>query len=258
MRAACEGLPSRGYNYPIVNREHHGWRSPRLNRHLELLIFGHSGIPVLVFPTTKGRYYEYEDRGMIGANWHKFANGELQAFCVDSVDAESWYNRGAHPGYRVHRHYQYESYVLEEVVPLIRARNSNPNLVAHGCSFGGFHAAMFAFRHPEIFSHLCSLSGAFDGSGFLNGYKSDNAYFLSPEQFVPNISDHHLLERFRRMHIYLGTSNQDICMKDNFNMAHILGVKGIPHHLDVWEGYMHDWPLWRAQVAKFFGPMRPW
>ena len=31
---------------------------------------------------------------MVGAIGDKIDRGEVQLFCVDSVDAESWYNRG--------------------------------------------------------------------------------------------------------------------------------------------------------------------
>ena len=30
-----------------------------------MLVFGHAGAPVLVFPTSQGRFYEFEDRGMV-------------------------------------------------------------------------------------------------------------------------------------------------------------------------------------------------
>ena len=47
-----------------MNREYHRWYSPSLNRDMELLIFGHAGARVLVFPTSLGKYFEWEDRGM--------------------------------------------------------------------------------------------------------------------------------------------------------------------------------------------------
>ena len=50
-----------------MNREYHIWHSPTLNRDMELLVFGHAGAHVLVFPTSMGRFYEWEDRGMMGA-----------------------------------------------------------------------------------------------------------------------------------------------------------------------------------------------
>ena len=48
-----------------MNREHHKWYSPALHRDMELLVFGHAGVPMIVFPTSMGRFYDYEDRNMI-------------------------------------------------------------------------------------------------------------------------------------------------------------------------------------------------
>ena len=64
---------------------------------MESLVYGHAGQPMLVFPTSMGRFFEYEDRGMIGAVAPKIERGELQVFCPDAVDTESWYNKGVHP-----------------------------------------------------------------------------------------------------------------------------------------------------------------
>jgi esterase/lipase superfamily enzyme len=67
-----------------MNREYHRWYSPRLGREMELLVFGHSGTPLLVFPTSLGRFFEYEDRGMISVLAGKIDGGGLQVYCVDS------------------------------------------------------------------------------------------------------------------------------------------------------------------------------
>jgi esterase/lipase superfamily enzyme len=80
-----------------VNREYHKWYSNALRRDMELLVFGNAGVPLLVFPTSMGRFFDYESRGMIDAIAHKYENGAFQAFCVDSVDSESWYNKGVSP-----------------------------------------------------------------------------------------------------------------------------------------------------------------
>ena len=48
-------------------RDHHKWFSRSLDRDMEMLAFGHEGPPVIVFPTSMGAFFEYEDRGMIGA-----------------------------------------------------------------------------------------------------------------------------------------------------------------------------------------------
>ena len=71
-------------------RDHHKWFSRSLNRDMEMLAFGHEGPPVIVFPTSQGAFFEYEDRGMIDALADKLEHGKLRLFCVASVDHESW------------------------------------------------------------------------------------------------------------------------------------------------------------------------
>ena len=147
-----------------MNREYHKWYSSRLGRDMEMLVFGQAGLPVLVFPTSGGRFFEFEDRGMIGAVGGRVDHGDLQFFCVDSIDMESWYNRNVAPRWRIARHVQYEDYLIHEVVPLIRKKNWDAHLVSLGCSFGGYHATNIALRHPNIFTGLLTMSGAFDVS----------------------------------------------------------------------------------------------
>ena len=76
-----------------MNREYHKWYSPSLSRDMELLVLGHAGMPVIVFPTSMGRFFHYENRNMIGIIGDQLRTRPIQAFCVDSVDAESWYNK---------------------------------------------------------------------------------------------------------------------------------------------------------------------
>src|ERR1035441_175196 len=157
-------------------REYHKWYSSRLGREMEMLVFGHAGLPVLVFPTSGGRFYEFEDRRMIAALAGKIDSGQLQIFCVDSVDMESWYNRQVAPRWRIARHMQYEDYLLNEVVPLVRLKNGDPHLVALGCSFGGYHAVNIALRHPDTFTGMLSMSGAFDLERFLGGQPNNDRF----------------------------------------------------------------------------------
>ena len=52
------------------------------------------------FQPRKGASYEYEDNKMVAAVADKLDSGEIQIYCVDSVDSESWYNKQAHPYWR--------------------------------------------------------------------------------------------------------------------------------------------------------------
>src|SRR3979411_1714124 len=153
-----------------MNREYHRWYSPSLHRDMELLVFGHAGTPVLVFPTSLGKYFEFEDRGMIGVVWNSIEQGAVQFYCIDSIDAESWYNKSIHPHHRVMRHEQYERYVLNEVVPLVRQKNPSWDLVTTGCSFGAYHALNLALRHSGLVTGVVTMGGAFDIHQFLDGY----------------------------------------------------------------------------------------
>src|ERR1700733_10372303 len=134
-----------------MNREYHKWYSSRLGRDMELLVFGHAGVPVMVFPTSGGRFFEFEDRGMVAALAGKIDAGQIQLYCVDSVDSESWYNRNVGPDWRVARQEQYARYIANEVVPFIKYRNWNPKIITTGCSFGGYHALNLALKYPWIF-----------------------------------------------------------------------------------------------------------
>src|ERR671924_2001484 len=96
--------------------------SPSLGRDMEILHFGHGGRTLLVFPTSQGRFYQWEDFGLVGALAPWIDSGSIQLVCVDSVDSESWYANGRHPHDRVERHLQYERYLLDEVMPRIPDR----------------------------------------------------------------------------------------------------------------------------------------
>ena len=235
-----------------MHREYHKWFSPRLQREMELLVFGHAGVPVIVFPTSGGKFYEFEDRGMVGAVAGKIHGGEIQLYCVDSVDMESWYNRGAHPRQKILRHMQYESYVMEEVLPLVRWKNHSPHLATAGCSFGGYHAANIALRHPDVFTGLLSMSGAFDTSSFLRGYSDLDCYFNIPTQYVANMTDPWYLDRYRHNTYVLATGVHDQCWEQNERMGAIFRSKGIPHRLDVWgDNTGHDWPWWQRMAQVY-------
>jgi esterase/lipase superfamily enzyme len=233
-------------------REYHKGHSSRLGREMELLVFGHAGVPAVVFPTSCGRFYEFEDRGLVAAVEEKIEDGQLQLFCVDSVDGESWYNRQMPPRLRIARHVQYEDYVLNEVVPMIRARNGDARLVAAGCSFGGYHAANIALRHPDIFTGMLSMSGAFDLSSFLDGYYDQDCYFNLPTHYLPNMSDARILDRYRNNSYVLATGWDDHCLEQNRNLDRILTEKGILHQLYVWDAQnAHDWPTWQWMVREY-------
>jgi esterase/lipase superfamily enzyme len=234
-----------------MKREFVRWYSPSLNRDMEMLVFGHAGARVLTFPTSRGKFYEWEDRGMMGYLAEHLERGWLQLFCVDSVDGESWYNWGAHPGYRAHRHAQYDGYLHNEVLPFTRAINGDPFMITLGASFGAYHAMNFGLKHPESVGRILALSGLYDIRRFSGGYMDDNVYYNNPAQFIPNEHDHWRLEQIRNIDIIMASGRDDVLIGQAREMSGILWGKGIGNALREWDGWSHDWPYWGQMILKY-------
>jgi len=219
---------------------------------MELLVFGHAGARVLVFPTSRGKFYEWEDRGMMNTLGEHLERGWIQMFCVDSVDAESWYAH-THPSQRALRHVQYDRYLLDEVLPLSINLNPNPFLITTGASFGAYHAVNFALRHPNQVGRTIGLSGLYDIKRFTDGYVDDNVYFNSPCDFIKNEHDPARLAAIRHIDIILATGRDDSFRSNNEYFSGILWSKNIWHALRIWDGWSHDWPWWQQMILKYIG-----
>ncbi len=220
---------------------------------MELLVFGHAGARVVVFPTSMGRFFQWEDFGMIEALSDQLEQGHIQLFCVDSVDGESWYAKWRPPAERAWRQTQYDNYILNEVLPFTVQRNSNPYLMTTGTSFGAYHAVNFAFRHPELVDRVIGLSGSYDIKKFTNGYSDDNVYFNNPCDFIQNEHDPARLEALQHMDIILAVGRDDPSCANNEYLSGILWSKGIWHALRIWDGWVHDWPWWRQMIQMYIG-----
>ena len=137
----------------------------------------------------------------------------------------------------------------EELVPYIQTQCQVEKIGVGGCSFGGFQAVNFAFKHPDKVAYTFSMGGAFDIKSFLDGYYDDNVYFNNPVDFMR----HEEGWRYGHMKIVLGTSEQDFCKADNEYMSYILHKKNIGHWLDIRPNAPHDWPIWREMFHDYVG-----
>ncbi|MEO0796823.1 MAG: alpha/beta hydrolase-fold protein [Verrucomicrobiota bacterium] len=243
---------------PPIKREYHKWKSPRLEREMELLVFGHSGTKILMFPTAGGRFYQYEDLRIIDRLRDRIAEGHLQVYCLDAIDGESFYCWWAEPRGRIERHMKYEQYILEEVFPFMESQNPGTPVISYGCSLGAFHASNIAFRHPHLFCKLCSFSGRFDLTTHMNGFRDlfdgyydQDIYYHTPFHFVPNLKEHRILEAIRRMDIQIVIGKEDAFYKHNIAMSTSLRKKGIPHKLHTWGEEAHRGYYWRRMTSNY-------
>lgn len=242
----------------IVNREYHHWWSPHLERDMELLIFGHAGAKVLVFPTRGGRFYEYEELRIVDRLRPKLEQGHLQLFCVDSIDSESFYCWWAHPEGRINRHKQYEAYILNEVFPLMEEKNPHPCVISHGCSLGAFHAGNIAFRHPHLFQKLAAFSGRFDLTmeveyfgDLFNGFYNEDIYFHTPAHFLTSLEGEEQLQHLRNMDIVLVVGAEDPFRENNEYICDLLRGKGANPALHVWDERAHRGYYWRRMAPLY-------
>jgi esterase/lipase superfamily enzyme len=230
-----------------VHRDYIKEFSRCLGRDMEILHFGHAGRPLLVFPTSMGRFYQWEDFGMVGALADRIEAGAIQLVCVDSVDGESWYARDRHPADRVQRHLQYEAYIVEEVLPRMPG-----SAVACGTSFGALHAVLLAVRKPSQVGGFIGLSGAYDTARWLDGYHDDNTYFTNLMAFLPGLADEAYLGPLRAQHPkVIATGEQDPNVDESRKVAGLLQDKGVQVGLEIWPGWAHDWPYWKDMMRRY-------
>jgi len=220
---------------------------------MELLVLGHAGARVLVFPTSQGRFYEWEDRGMGEALGEHLERGWVQLVCVDSVDAESWYARWKPPGERAWRHEQYDRYLLEEVLPFSWHRNATPFLIATGASLGAWHAVNFAFRHPQWVNRVIGLSGLYNIKELTGGYSDDLVFAHDPSQYLSHQADPAWYHAMKRLDIILAIGRDDPHFQDNEYLSGLLWRRDLWHAFRPWDGWAHDWPYWQQMIRTFIG-----
>jgi esterase/lipase superfamily enzyme len=234
-----------------MHRERHERHSPALGRSMSMLRYGRSGRPVLAFPTSMGHASQNEDFGLIGGLADLIDGGAIQVFCVDAVDEESWYNRGAHPADRVRRHDAYDRHLAGEVVPVVRDQAGRADIVAYGASFGGYHAANFALRHPDLVSRMIAFSALFDIHRWLDGYWDELCYFHCPSAYVANLPPE-WVERIRPMGLVIATGEQDHLAGETRSFSDLLRAKGLPVQAELWPGvFGHDWRFWIDNLRRF-------
>ena len=237
-----------------MRQEHQRWYSPALGRDMDLLVFGHAGAKLLVFPTSLGTFREWYDRNMHRVIGDHLENGWLQMICVGQVHTDGgWYDKSVHPVARAWRQLQYDAYLREEVVPLTYHRNPNDFFITAGASFGAYHAACFAFRNPHLVNRVIGMSGMYDIRNQTDGYTDPTVYRVNPYEFMPNEHDPARLEAFRRQDIIFATGETDYYVDKNRAFSAMLWQKGIGNALRIWDGFAHDWPAWERMIRLYIG-----
>lgn len=235
--------------------------SPALDRDMECKVYGHGGRPVLFIPRQNGRFFDFENFHMdsVWAPW--IDSGRVMVFAIDTLDEETWSNKGGDPGWRIWRHEQWMRYITDEMVPFIKyivnernGRDSYPGIIVFGCSLGATHAATLFFRRPDLFDGLLALSGIYTADYGFDGFMNDLVYHNSPIHFLPNMAlDHPYIRMYneRKAIICVGQGPWEI-PDSTRQLQQIMESRGIHMWVDYW-GFdcAHDWSWWYKQVTYF-------
>ena len=224
---------------------------------MPIVAYGHYGFALLLVPTASADYLEYERFQLIDSLQPFIDGGKVKVFSIDSINNESWMNNNMDPWQKSVRHQQWNDYVFNEVIPFVRTNSSSDTLIfTCGASFGALHSANLFFKRPDIINGCIAMSGVYELTEYTKGYFDDDVYYNSPMHYMPNITDHNILEQVRRshhIHLLSGSGSYED-PESARRFAGILYGKGINYELDIWGSeWSHEWNTWRAMLPHYLG-----
>eukprot|EP01027_Heterolobosea_sp_BB2_P020832 GEZU01029753.1.p1 GENE.GEZU01029753.1~~GEZU01029753.1.p1 ORF type:complete len:278 (-),score=60.98 GEZU01029753.1:23-763(-) len=244
----------------MVETQYHKWYSPSLGQDMELKVYGTSGRPMIVFPSSEGRFFQYEDSGMVECIKYWLETQKIKLYAVDSVDSQSFFAKGKWPGDMTYRHMQYEDYIMKEVVPFVYSQGHYGRIMATGVSWGAFHTVNFVLKYPKVFDIGIALSGVYDLRELpgMGDYYDDNFYYQNPVAYMANAHGQ-ALDEVRNTFLILAAGQgrwEEQTLRTTQRLADTLREKGVPVWQDHWgHDVDHDWPSWRAQMPYFLSKL---
>jgi esterase/lipase superfamily enzyme len=238
-----------------MNRSTTSWFSPSLQKEMPIVTYGDYGFALLMVPTAGADYLEYERFQLIDCLAPYINGGKVKVFSIDSINKESWLNNNMLGEHKAIRHNQFNEYIYNEVIPFIKNSTSweTPIIIA-GASLGALHSMNLFLKRPDLLNGVIAMSGVYDLTEYTKGFFDDQVYFNSPMHYIPNLTDHWVLEQIRRSHhIHILSGEGDHEAPDAArNFANVLYNKGINYELSIWgHEWKHDWPTWRAMLPMF-------
>ncbi len=232
------------------------WDSKKLDRQMELAMYGHYGISILLFPSTTDSYLENEENGLIQAIQPLIEGGRFKVFSIGSLNFESWLAKDKTNEEKSKTHNKYNQYVIEEVLPFIFGEcGCEVPIITAGAAIGAYHAANTFFRRPDIFLGTVAMSGTFNIRHFSKDYfeKDVNCYYNSPVHFLPELKDNYWLSFLKsKKHIYLlSGSGENEYPENSEHLSNILNEKQIQNKLEIWgPEWGHNFNTWKKMFSN--------
>jgi esterase/lipase superfamily enzyme len=230
------------------------WYSGRLQMDITVVRWGVFGVPVLVFPSAGGDAEEIERQGLVNACGPLLAEGRIKLYSVDSVAGRAMVAKEGSAEHRMWLLNQFQEAVRWEVVPAIHADLGGRDLdvIATGASIGAFNSVAVLCRYPDVFGAAVGMSGSYQLDRFYGGAWSQDLYYAAPLQFLPGLDGTHL-DRLRQRRVILASGEGDWeNIGSSWQMAGVLGDKGIPNRVDNWgPQWPHEWHTWREMLPQY-------
>ncbi|MFN7688245.1 MAG: esterase family protein [Sphingobacteriales bacterium] len=239
-----------------MERQITSWYSPALGKDMPIVTYGNYGFALLMVPTAAADYLEYERFKLIDELAPFIDSGKCKVFSVNSINTESWLNKQMEGSHKAIRQNQFNEYIYNEVVPFIKNATSwDTPIFITGASFGALHSMNLFLKRPDLINGAIAMSGVYDLTEYTDGYYDEQVYYNSPIHYIPNLTDHYVLEQIRRGKLIIATgqgSYED--PEANRRFSGVLHSKSLPHELDLWgHDVNHDWPTWRKMLPHFLG-----
>lgn len=175
---------------------------------------------------------------------------------VPDGSGEGDFHLGRHLGFFSVPGWDYESYMIKELIPLI---DSNYRTVADksrraigGVSMGGEAAIAYGQKYSQIFSTACAISGLLGHTEKSQLSQSDKDYSDSlalnnPALYVENASADEV-ERLKSVRWYADCADNDYVFEGNIQFFMAMKAKGVPLDYRMRSG-VHGWYYWITGFA---------
>ncbi|MCB9883608.1 MAG: hypothetical protein H6832_15220 [Planctomycetes bacterium] len=238
------------------------WYSERLSRDLTLCRWGEVGRPVLFFPTAAGDAEECERFLLVDALSDLLEAGRIKLYSCDSTAGMVWLKEDASTKGGARIQHAYDQALEHEVLPAIRKDCGDDaiELVVTGPSIGAFQALSMFLRHPYDVSHAILMSGTYDlTQKILRGPVDDAFVAASPMHFLPRLDPKGptLTKARERLALIVTGTGRFEDPEQSWQLADMLGAARIPNRVIEWEGWDHDWPLWRRMLPYYLDELFP-
>ena len=243
-----------------MSKETVTWVSDRMGRELNLVRWGATGAPVLLFPTAGGDAEEIERFHMITVLSEFLKEGLVKIYSVDSLAGRAWFTEDNSSGPATRVQNQFDGALYHEVLPAIRGdcNDESIEIITAGASLGAFNALAFLCRHPDVTKAAICMSGTYGLEKFIEGPVTDDYYYCSPLHFVPDLEEEgdHLKQLRERFVLLTHGEGKAESPEEDWAVANCLGAKGIPNRVDSWgPDYPHDWVTWREMMPKYLAEL---